>query len=164
MNESPPLLDAEHAAFLGGGVSITAGARDGRRVPTLARALGARVSADRSRVMIFFSRRQAGPLLAALQENGALAVVFNEPHTHRALQIKATDAGEVPLDPGDGRRVEAYRQAFVDEVGRLGFPEPLVRTLLRVPDDDLVAVAFTPASAHLQTPGPQAGAPLGEAP
>jgi len=164
MHASPPLLDAEHAAFLEGGVSITAGARDGRRVPTLARALGARVSADRSRVTIFFSRRQAAPLLAALQENGALAVVFNEPHTHRALQIKATDAGEVPLEPGDGPRVEAYRQAFVDEVGRLGFPEPLVRALLRVPDDDLAAVAFTPATAHLQTPGPQAGAPLGEAP
>lgn len=164
MHASPPLLDAEHAAFLEGGVSITAGARDGRRVPSLARALGARVSADRRQVTIFFSRRQARPLLAALEENGALAVVFNEPHTHRALQLKATDAREVQLDPGDALRVEAYRQAFVDEVGPLGFPEPLVRALLRIPDEDLVAVAFTPGSAHLQTPGPQAGTPLGEAP
>jgi hypothetical protein len=164
MHAPPFLLDAEHATFLEGGVSITAGARDARRIPTLARALGCRVSADRGRVTLFFSRRQARPLLAALQANGALAVVFNEPRTHRALQIKASDAREVPLEPGTPARVEAYRRAFVQEVGALGFPEPLIRALLSTPEDDLVAVTFTPDSAHLQTPGPQAGAPLGEAP
>lgn len=160
MHPPAPLLDPELAAFLEGGVSINVGARDSHRIPTLARALGCRVSTDRTRVTVFLSRRQASPLLEAIADNGAVAIVFTEPHSHRAIQIKAADAREVPLDPGDAHRVEAYRQAFVTEVGRLGFPEPLIRALLAAPLEDLTAVAFTPDSAHLQTPGPQAGAPL----
>jgi hypothetical protein len=164
MNVPPPLLDPENAALLEGGVSITVGGRDAQMRPCLARAFGARISEDRRQVTVFLSRRQARPLLDAIEANGALAAVFSEPSSHRSLQVKATDARILPAAPEDVAQVAAYRGAFVDEVGRLGFPGPLVRALLAAPPEDLVAVAFTPGAAHHQTPGPLAGTPLGEAP
>ena len=63
----------------------------------------------------------------------------------------------------DARLLDAVRthsDAFVDEVAPLGFAAPLVRSLLDFPDDDIVAITFTPTAAYDQSPGPRAGAPL----
>ena len=46
----------------------------------------------------------------------------------------------------------------------LGYPEPLVRTLLGFQPEDLLRITFPPTSGFLQTPGQNAGAPLGGPP
>jgi hypothetical protein len=87
-------------------------------------------------------------------------VVFTHPPTHRTIQLKGDDAAVVPVAAADRRTVAGYVDTMVAVIGTLGNPEPLVRAMLACPPDELTAVAFTPSSAFVQTPGPRAGTPL----
>jgi hypothetical protein len=154
-------LDSEQAEFITAGVSILAAARDDCHETTVTRAVGCRVSGDRQRVTILLSASQSGALLADVRANGTLAVVFAEPKTHRAIQLKGTDAELAPLEADDPHRIAAYRARFAAQVASFGHSEAFVRKVLGVAPGDLVAIAFTPCGAFLQTPGPKAGSPLG---
>jgi hypothetical protein len=156
-----PVLDAEHAAFIQSGVSILAASRDTGNVPRIARALGCRVSEDRRRVTVYLAAFQAAPLLAAIRAEGAIAVAFNLPSTHRAFQLKGADAAVVPLDRSDVERARRYVDAFATDIGLLGYSAVIGRALLWFDPVELTGVAFTPAAAFEQTPGPRAGVRLG---
>ncbi|MFZ5557181.1 MAG: hypothetical protein ACOZDY_10755 [Pseudomonadota bacterium] len=155
---SVSFLSAENAAFVQQGVSVIAGARDRDNVPTLVRGVGCRVAADRDRVTVFLPASQCAELLANVRDNGAIAVVFCQPSTHRTIQLKGTDATVVPLAPGDHERMAAQAAALAADIIGIGYREAPVRTLLAYAPEDVVAVAFTPAAAFQQTPGPNAGA------
>lgn len=156
-----PLLDAEHAAFVLGGVSVVAASGNAACVPSLARATGCRVSDDRRRVTLFVATSYAQALLQHIRETGAIAVVFTEPCSHRTVQLKGRDARIEALQEGDLERVGAYRQRWIRALTDLGFAEDLPRTMLACPSQELVAVAFTVTAAFSQTPGPRAGSVLG---
>jgi hypothetical protein len=157
---TPPLLDEDHAAFIESAVSIIAASSDAVKVPSLERAIGCKVSADRRNVTIFMVVSSARRLLDDVGSSGRIAVVFSEPPSHRTIQLKGTDAAIVPVVPADRKLVEAYADAMVGVIGCMGYPEPLTRAMLACPADELVAVSFTPTAAFLQTPGPRAGTPL----
>jgi hypothetical protein len=155
------LLDGEAAAFLHRpGVSITAASRDARNVPCIGRCLGCRVAADRTRVTVFVAASQYAAFFDALATSRAVAVVFSLPSTHRALQLKGSDAAAEPLAPGDAELVARHVESFVEELAALGYPPEVVRAAHWCDPAELRAVAFTPAAAFEQTPGPGAGAPL----
>jgi hypothetical protein len=158
--ETDPLLDTDHATFLQRGVSISVGACDNSGQPCLARATGCKVSDDLRQVTIFISATQAAQVLAAIRANGAIAVVFSQPSTHRTLQLKGRNAVVSGLSGSDMLIVERYAGTFARELAPMGFEESVIRTLLACPPADVVALNFTPAEAYLQTPGPQAGKPL----
>lgn len=158
--ETDSLLDTDNAAFLQRGVSISVGACDDGGQPCLARAIGCKVTDDLRRVTVFISATQATQVLAGIRANGAIAVVFSEPSTHRTLQLKGRETAVSGLNGADMLIVERYAGAFARELAPLGFEETVVRTLLACPPADLVALTFTPSEAYLQTPGPQAGKPL----
>jgi len=166
MPARPPAvqLDAEHVRFVEGAVSIIVAARDAANAPELVRAQGCRVSRDRGQVQLFVQSAQAQALFDDLRRNGRLAVVFTSPSTHRSLQLKGDDASIARARPADLARVAAYRAAMVAELGRIGISEALALALLAGDDATLSVVAFTPAAAFVQTPGPDAGRPLGAAP
>lgn len=153
-------LSPEDAAFIQGGVSIHAAARDASNDTAVARAIGCRVSADRRQVTIFLSAVQAAPLLANVRGNGVIATVFSEPSSHRTIQLKGTDAAVVPSTPDDPHLWSSYRARLTAEDRPLGFSDAFVRAMLSPASGDVVAVAFTPSAAFQQTPGPRAGAPL----
>ena len=155
-----PLLDADPAAFIQSGVSIVVASRDAANMPRVARALGCRVSEDRRRVTVYLAAFQAAPLLAAIRAEGAIAVAFNLPSTHRAFQLKGADAAVVPLDRSDVERARRYVDAFSADIGLLGYAEVYGRALLWFDPAELTGVAFTPAAAFEQTPGPRAGVRL----
>jgi hypothetical protein len=134
------------------------------RTPSTARALGRRFSPDVRQVTLFFSSCDAQELLEHVALTGRIAAVFSVPRTHKALQLKGTDAKVVPLAEGDLQIVTTYRQTFIAHVGDLGYPRPLIETLLACEPDDLAAVAFTPTAAFSQTPGPHAGHAIGAKP
>ena len=160
MSSTAAPLDSEHADFIRGGVSIIVAARDARNETTVSRALGCRVADDGRRVTVFVSAAQSGVLLADVRDNGVIAVVFSQPTTHRAIQLKGTDAAVVPLAPDDPHVLAAYRGSMTARVAPLGFSESFVRAFLSVAPGDVVAIAFTPSAAFSQTPGPKAGSPL----
>ncbi len=155
-----PLLDEEGAAFVQSGVSIVAASRDAALVPSVGRAVGCRVAADRRRVTVFVAASQAPELIADLTACGRIAVVFSRPSTHRTLQLKADDAVVRPLAGGEAALPERYVAGFAADIAKLGHTEAQARTLVACVDGDLVAIDFTPGAAFEQTPGPNAGAPL----
>lgn len=157
---NPAVIDAEHARFLQGAVSIIVASRNASNQPELVRAHGCRVSRDRRQLRLFVDAAQAGELLADLHGNGLVAVVFTEPSSHRSLQVKGEGARIVRLRVDEPARVEAYRAAMVGELGRIGISEALTRALLFTGGEE-VALQFAPMQAFVQTPGPDAGRPLG---
>lgn len=161
---SGALIDAEHAAFLTtAGVSISVGSRNAGHLPNLTRGIGCRISDDRTRVSVFVIAEQSRELLDDIRANRHVAVVFSEPHSHRTVQLKGGDALIESLAAGDRQIIARYRDAFTAELGALGYSGLFVQTLIDSSAGELVAVSFTPNAAFSQTPGPKAGAPLGDA-
>jgi hypothetical protein len=157
-----PVLDGEHAAFiLLPGISMTAASSGPGNLPRVGRALGCRLSSERSRVTVLLAAGQCPELIAALRASCAIAVVFSQPSTHRTIQVKGTDAALEPLQADDAALVQRWTDGFVNELAALGYSEALVRAFLWCDPAELVAVGFTPRAAFQQTPGPRAGLPLG---
>lgn len=160
-NTTTPLLDHELAAFMQqDGISLTLGSCGADLQPSVGRAAGCRVSADRMTVQIFVSTVQLAPLLAHVRETGRIAAVFSSPATHRTLQLKGRDARIDPFVPEDMPIVNRYRETFTAGLEPLGYPRALIRTLLAFPDQDLATIRFTPLEAYSATPGPNAGRAL----
>lgn len=156
---TPFRLDPELVRFMTSGLSINTGSGSPEGLPSQCRAFGVRV-APAGKVTVFLAGRQAVDLLRDAARSRALAVVFSDPPTHRTVQLKGRDACVEPLGADDLAEVRAYREAFTRRLVPLGFTAPLVHALLDCPDDDLVALTFTPEAAFDQTPGAHAGAPL----
>lgn len=155
-----PLLDEEHAAFIQGSVSINAASTGQGNVPAVSRALGCRVSPDRRRVTVFLPASRSAALLEAIDASRRVAVTFCLASTHRTIQLKGNDAGLGRVESGDRELAERYARAFAADLRKLGYEEAFTRALIARGDADLTAVAFTPTSAFMQTPGPGAGGPL----
>ncbi|MFZ5757148.1 MAG: hypothetical protein ACOY3X_09610 [Pseudomonadota bacterium] len=160
MTASP--LTAEQAGFLGGPVSITVSSRDARRVPSVMKAVGCRVSADRREVTLLLEAEGARQLLNDIAATRQVAAVFSLPSTHRTLQIKGSDARTGALQPTDSALIEQHAQAFAADIIPLGYAREFALALHGVaPSAQCVAVTFTVEAVYAQTPGPGAGARIG---
>lgn len=133
-------------------------------LPNLSRCTGARVSANLRSVTLLMGATPAAAVIDDVRRTGAIAAVFSMPSTHKTLQLKGSDARIVPTEPGDEALAERYVDAFVAELVPFGYPASVIRAFLTCAPEDLVAVEFTIGAAFSQTPGPQAGEPLGRAP
>ena len=154
-------LNPALAAFLTSHISIHLAATGANGMVTLVRGLGCRIAAEApTRVRLLTSRPQAEPVLRAIEETGRIAAVFNEPESHRTVQLKGIDARLESVETAD----QAIHRPYVDEMSRrlkaFATPEPLVRTLLACAPGEFAVVSFTPQELFGQTPGPQAGARL----
>lgn len=158
--EPEHLFDAEHAAFMQSGVSVSVASCSTGNLPHVVRALGCRVAPDRRIVRILVSRTQSVEVLADIGKNAAIAVVYSEPPTLRTVQLKGRDAIVETATEDDVQAVIAYRHAFVKTLDPLGYDEVMVRTALACSRPDIVALRFTPCAAFSQTPGPHAGEAL----
>lgn len=152
-----PLADEANFALLRTGFMVTVASRDAAHVPSVTRALGCRVAPDRRRVTVFLLASQSDTLLRDLRATGAIAAVFSQPSTHRTIQLKGPDATIRAVEPGDVELIEANAAAALADLALAGFPESFARTIFAYDAPDVVAVGFTPTTAFVQTPGPQAG-------
>jgi hypothetical protein len=152
-----PLLDQDQVAFLLGPVSISLASHDAAGVPSLARAFGCRVAADRRGVVVFVPTRTAESLLRDLAAGAPIAVVFSRPKTHETLQLKAPAARLEPLRPTDRQRMHASGSALAAELIALGYSAAFSNALVAPSREDAEAVAFSPTLLFDQTPGPRAG-------
>jgi hypothetical protein len=156
--DSGPMLDGELREFVRGGVSIGIATRDAALRSHMARAVGCRH--DGGRIVVLLPRLQAVEVLADVEANGRVAVVFTEPSTHRTYQIKGRDAVVAPGGPDDRDQALAYRDALAANLASVGWPPRYTAALLEGVDDELVGIAFTPDGVFIGTPGPHAGDPL----
>lgn len=158
--DAKTLIYPDLAAFMQGGVSIMIASRGIQNLPSVVRALGCRVLPDQRRIRVLVPVLQSQTLLQDVRATGRVAVVFSKPTTHQALQFKAEDAVVTPLEDEDLSVVEGYRQAWIAEVGRIGYPAEGARAILTCAPSVLAPIVFTPETGFVQTPGPEAGAPM----
>jgi len=156
-----PLISTEQASWMiQGAASILIAGRDAANQPSLAQALGCRISGDRRTLVLFVPTPQSDPVLRDIRDNGAVAVTFTNSRSTRSIQLKARGAREIAMAPGDEERVSAHVGSLVREWTGTGLPEPAARAILARGDGPLVAIEVVPHVAFDQTPGPRAGTPL----
>lgn len=157
---SKVVLDAGHAAFIQGGVSVIVASRNPSLVADVVRGCGCRVSRDRRRVTVLVEPARSSELVEDIRLTGTIAVVFSQPSTHRTIQLKGTDAELVAVTAADRRIAERHLGAWVQELVSIGYTAELAAAVRGRAESGLIAIAFTPTSAFEQTPGPAAGARL----
>jgi hypothetical protein len=153
-------LDAELSQFLQSGLSITLCSRNADLVPSVAKALACRVSADGQRITVYAARPRARDVLRDAAAGGRVAVAASLPSTHRTVQLKGRllDVADLPLD--DAPVVAAGIAALRADLAHYGFPPEVTATYLHFAADDSVALTIAIDEAFEQTPGPNAGARL----
>jgi len=156
--QDPP-LDADHAAFIQGGVSVIVATRNAEQVADVVRGCGCRVSRDRRRVTVLVEPSRAGTLLDDIAANGMIAVVFSQPSTHRTIQLKGSDARVVKVTAADRAIAARHLRDWSEDLCRIGYT-PEFANAVRGAAPRLAAIAFTPSAAFQQTPGPGAGQPI----
>ncbi len=157
-------LREDHAAFIQGGVALDLATRDHRNIPRIARGLCCRVASDRDRLTIIVANRAIDRFIEALRGTQAIAAVFCLASTHRAIQIKGSDALIEPIRPTDQDLVEQAINAFGADIARMGYDQAYAyayaRAEMEYRPEELIGVAFTPDPVYEQTLGPKAGARL----
>jgi len=154
------VLDPTNAAFIQGGVSISACSCDSKNTPSMARCVGCRVSSDGKSITVFVPGSRSAEFLAGIRAGRQIAIVFSQPNTHRTIQLKGNNAAVSPIVTGDAELVQRYVHAFLAEVCPLGFSADAVRALITCDASDLRAITFEVSRAFDQSPGVRAGQPL----
>jgi len=152
-------LDAGHAAFIQGPVSVIVASRNAELVADVVRGCGCRVSRDRRQLTVLVEPGRASTLLDDVAANGMIAVVFSQPSTHQTIQLKGTDARVVRVTPADRAAARQHLRDWSEDLARIGFDAPF-SAALHGGTGELAAIRFTPTAAFQQTPGPAAGQPL----
>jgi hypothetical protein len=152
-------LDAGHAAFIQGPVSVIVASRNAELVADVMRGCGCRVSRNRRAVTVLVEPGPASTLLDDIAANGMIAVVFSQPSTHRTIQLKGTDARVVTVTAADRAAARRHLRDWAEDLGHLGYGAALAAAL-HGGSGALAAIRFTPSAAFQQTPGPGAGQPL----
>ncbi|MCJ0764809.1 hypothetical protein [Variovorax terrae] len=156
------LLTPEFIALISQGVTTIVCSRDQANRPSVMRAVGSTITPEGRTITVYLTRRSSRQLVQDIAATGSAAVVFSVPFTHRTVQVKTERARIREASPDDEPLLARYLQAMEQEVLRVGYPPSLTRAMLSHRIEDVVAVSFEPLQAFDQTPGPRAGAALGE--
>ena len=151
------LLLPEHLAMIRKGVSCIVSSCDAALKPSMMRAVGSAIDDHGCQLTVYLARRQSRQLLQDIAATGRVAVVFSEPTTNRAVQVKASWAHTRSAQASDAEVLQRYLAAMEKEIEAIGFPRQLVQAMLAHRLEDVVAVSFEPEVAFDQTPGPKAG-------
>jgi hypothetical protein len=143
--------------FLEGGNSLLVGTRDSERMPHVARAVGIRVSPDRTQFTLFLPEGPAARAIRDLESVPLVALTVSEPPTHRTVQVKGQVLALRTPTSEERAWVESYPERFANVVAYAGLARATVMRL-HVWPARAIDVAMT--DLFDQSPGPRAGAPL----
>lgn len=135
------------------GISAIAASHDAALVPSIMRAVGTHLDAAAGEITLYLPLGASRQLLQDIAATGRLAVVFSQPTTHRAVQIKTTRMRTRALEPTDLPRLARYLAALTRELGRIGHPPEFTRAMLAHRPEETVALVLVPEQAFDQTPG-----------
>lgn len=153
-------IDDELAAFLRDPVATVVAARDAHNRPQVVRGYAACLAQDGERLHVHVPTMHASPVLEALADNGQIAVVFSRVHDYLTYQLKGGDAERGPELAVATPDLASYRDGFADALEAVGMARACTDGFAF---ERYTRVTFTPTSAFVQTPGPNAGLPLGGA-
>jgi hypothetical protein len=150
-------LDEATAEFVAGVTSMAIATRDAQLLPTVGKALGCMVSADRRWLTVLIDGEQSARIVADIAAGSPVAAVFSLPATHRTVQVKAAQATTATATPTQRVRARMHVDAIVEHLAPLGYSEAALRVLFSYEAGALLAVRFAPTAVFAQTPGPRAG-------
>lgn len=149
------LLDL--AAFLDSGVSMLGGSANEDLVPEAFRVWGASVDGGRIRALV---SSDAGQTLASLRAGGLICLNISDPLTFRSIQVKGRAIGPAePPGPADVECMRRYGETFGAAAVERGIPPLLLESTRPL---SVFAVTVEIDELYDQTPGPTAGARLGD--
>ena len=144
--------------FLESGVSILVGTRNANNEPEPMRSSGAVVSKDRESLSLLFPLYNPRSI-ANVEANGHVAVCFSRFLDNFSIQLKGENA-EIRDGTDEERALaERYRVAYGEQLYMAGFPRSLTSRINVWPAK---VVTFRVRDIFVQTPGPGAGARLGD--
>ena len=154
------LIPEPVVASFAGGLSLLVASCDARARPVTARGVGLRVWPDRAGLTLFLPQATSGAVVANLAEHPPVALVLSRPNDYHTVQLKGAATGVRAARDDERALVDAFMEAFGALVEDLGVPRDLWQ---RVPCWPCFAVDVQVGEVFLQTPGPGAGAAVGEA-
>jgi hypothetical protein len=152
------VIEPALAAFLEQGVGIHIGVRDERLRPAGARAIAVKVEEDGRHLLVFVPEVAAPRLPPHLEANGQAAVVFGRPEDDRSCQVKGLFAEARPAREEERGFVQRQWEGFLSQMEHIGIPRASTSGWSIWP---AVAIRVKATALFEQTPGPQAGTPLG---
>jgi hypothetical protein len=149
--------------LLGAGVSHQVGGctKDGR--PSLCRGLAATPDAD-GRLVVILSAESGFEVIEAVRDTGRIALNLTLPENYKSISLLGRDAVVSHGGAVFRELVLDRHHKFRAQLAVHGIPPSYTEAWYLRPDEDLVAIRFTPFSARNQTPGPDAGSALTLAP
>jgi hypothetical protein len=150
-------LDEPTAGFITGVMSISIATRDAQLLPSVGKALGCTVSADRRWVTVMIDAQRSAQVVADITAGSPVAVVFSLPATHRTVQIKGERGALAAASPTQQVRARMHFDAIVEHLAGLGYAEPALRAMFSYDPQALLSLHFAPTAVFAQTPGPRAG-------
>lgn len=149
-------LTPDMLELLDAGVAHQVGACSAEGRPVLCRGVGARLESD-GRLVVIVSAESGREVLAAIRQTARVSVNFTLPENYRSLSFVGRDA-VVEFGGAQFRElVDERHRTFAAQLARIGFPPEYTQAWHSPPDEELMAIRFTPISARNQTPGPGAG-------
>jgi len=139
--------------FLQRGLCVLVGTRDNALQPLCVTGSAMFLSAP-GRAVVFLPAFESAPALANLGQNGQIAVVLEQPTTHRGIQIKGSVTGTRPPSMAEVARIEEFVSRTLADLSAIGFAPTVLNRMDFLP---VTAVEFTFDAVFEQTPGPGAG-------
>lgn len=143
--------------LLAGHDAVVVGGRDAALRPACGLAAGVTFGGEPGRVTAYLPEATSADLLACLEENGRIAVVFEEILSHHTIQLKGEVVEMRPASEEERPAVEQALEGFFRQVEAIGGAPGVVRRRRRWP---CRAVTFAVTDVFEQTPGPRAGNPF----
>jgi hypothetical protein len=155
------VFTAETTAFLEGGCSLVIGSVGADGAPTASRGWGlTMLSRERGECRLLLDAA-AERFIDNLHRTGVIAVTAADVPTLRSIQLKGVVTDIEPATDADRDRADQYTCAFFDDIEHTDGTDR--RVLEHMRPREFVASLATFDRIYDQTPGPSAGAALGQA-
>ena len=151
------MIDATLAAFLEEGIAIHLGTRNERLEPNGVRATAVKVEDDGTHVIVYVAGVASPYVMADLEANGEVAVVFARPVDDRACQVKGRVVDVRPAGEQERALVARQWDGFQQQLERIGISRTIMSGWTIWPS---IAVRVRATALFEQTPRPGTGGPL----
>lgn len=141
------------AEFLKRGLCVLVATRDASLMPHCVTG-SAVIFTGPGRGVVLLPAFESAPALANLRANGAIAVLVEEPTTHRGIQMKGRSLALREATAPELKQAAEFVARTKAELSAIGFAPTVLERMNFMP---CTAVEFTVEQVFEQTPGPGAG-------
>ena len=150
-------IDDGLARFLESGLAITVATRDGEMQPDGSWAWALRVEEGGSEVSVFLYEEAAAAMLRNLGAHPEIAIVLDQPTSHRACQVKGSFLSSRTARPEERAEIERQVGLLRADLAAIGLPEGMTAGWVLWP---ATALSIRVTDVFEQTPGPGTGGRL----